>query len=170
MNRASRKLFFACAVVLLSNAPSGAEQSGNAKSLVGDWSLVSQYVELDGKKIEAFGSKPRGLMMLSANGKFSIILMRDQLPKFASNNRVKGSAEENQAVVQGSIAYFGSYKVNSAKGDTVQVSMRVEASTFPNWDGEDQPRDFTLAGDEMRATSPKAAIGGVPYVVWRRIR
>lgn len=170
MNQPSCKLIFACAVVLLSNTPLGAEQGDSAKSLVGDWSLVSQYVELDGKKIEAFGSKPRGLMMLSANGKFSIILMRDQLPKFASNNRVKGSAEENQAVVQGSIAYFGSYNVNSAKGNTVQVSMRIEGSTFPNWDGEDQPRDLTLAGDELRATSPRAAIGGVPQVVWKRIR
>ena len=164
------KLMVACAFVLLSNAPSRAEQADIAKSLVGDWSLVSQYVELNGKKIDAFGSKPRGLMMLSANGKFSIILMKDQLPKFASNNRVKGSAEENQAVVQGSIAYFGSYKVNSMKGNTAQISMRIEGSTFPNWDGEEQPRDLTLVGDELRATSPKAAIGGVPYVVWKRIQ
>lgn len=169
MNHLSPKLIVACAVVLLSNAPLKAEQSNTAKSLVGDWSLVSQYVELNGKKIEAFGSKPRGLMMLSTNGTFSIILMRDQLPKFVSNNRVKGSAEENQAVVQGSIAYFGTYKINSTKGNAVQVSMRIDASTFPNWDGEDQPREFTLVGDEMRATSPRAAIGGVPYVVWKRI-
>jgi hypothetical protein len=65
----------------------------------GSWTLVSLYVEKDGKKVEPFGSKPRGSMILTPDGRFSIIIMRESLPKFAANDRVKGTTEENQAVV-----------------------------------------------------------------------
>jgi hypothetical protein len=138
------------------------------QQIQGSWILVSQYVEQDGKKIEAFGSNPRGSMILTPDGRFSIILMRASLPKFASNNRVKGTIEENQAIVQGSVAYFGSYAVASKKEQT--VNLRIEGSTFPNWDAEDQKRVMTIVGDELRVTNPTAAIGGVAYVIWKRAK
>jgi len=43
--------------------------------------------------------------------RFSFILTRPDLPKFASNNRGTGTAEENKAIVQGSLAYFGTYSL-----------------------------------------------------------
>ena len=107
-------------------------------------------------------------MILTPDGRFSIILMKPSLPKFASNNRVKGTAEENQAVVQGSLAYYGSYAVASEKGQT--VNLRIEGSTFPNWDREDQKRVMTVKGDEMNVTNPTSAIGGVTYVTWKRAK
>jgi hypothetical protein len=42
------------------------------------------------------------------------ILRRGQA-KFASNNRNEGTPEENKAIVQGSIAHFGTYTVNEAE-------------------------------------------------------
>ena len=33
--------------------------------------------------------------------------MRDGLPKFVSNGRANGTPEENKAIVQGSIGFFG---------------------------------------------------------------
>jgi len=139
-----------------------------SQQVQGSWVLISQYVEQDGKKIEAFGSNPRGSMILTPDGRFSIILMRASLPKFASNSRAKGTAEENQAVVQGSIAYFGSYTAGSEQEQT--VNLRIEGSTFPNWDGEDQKRVMTVVGDELRVTNPTAAIGGTAYIVWKRAK
>jgi hypothetical protein len=47
-----------------------------------------------------------------ADGHFSLVNTRADLPKFASNRRDQGTPEENKAVVQGSIAYFGTYSVN----------------------------------------------------------
>ena len=50
-----------------------------------------------------------GLSLPDEAGHFMLILQRATLPRFASANRMSGTAEENKAVVQGSIAYFGTY-------------------------------------------------------------
>jgi hypothetical protein len=139
-----------------------------AQQVQGSWTLVSLYVEQDGKKIEPFGSKPRGFMTLTPDGRFSVILLRESLPKFAADNRMKGTAEENQAVVQGSLAHYGTYAVVSEKEHTVNV--RNEGSTFPNWDGQDQKRVWTVKGDELSVSNPTASIGGVAYVIWKRAK
>jgi len=70
-----------------------------AQQIQGTWILVSIYNEQDGKKLEQFGPNPRGSMILTPDGRFSQIIMRASLPKFASNNRMKGTVEENQAIV-----------------------------------------------------------------------
>ncbi len=98
-------------VGMLSSASDvSAQEKGDtlAQQIQGTWTLVSIYNEKEGKKIEVFGPNPRGTMILTPDGRFAMILMNASLPKFASNSRVKGTAEENKAVVQGSIAYFGS--------------------------------------------------------------
>ena len=73
-----------------------------AKQIQGTWTLVSIYNEQDGKKVEPFGAQPKGSLILTPDGRFSMIFIKANLPKFASNNRMQSSAEENQAVVQGS--------------------------------------------------------------------
>jgi Lipocalin-like domain len=78
-----------------------------AKELVGSWTLISVTVNRDGEKVEPFGPNPKGTMTFDSGGRFSIIVTRSDLPKFASNNRETATSEENKAVVQGSIAYFG---------------------------------------------------------------
>jgi hypothetical protein len=145
------------------------EKAGTlAQQVQGNWILVSLYVEKDGKKTEPFGAKPRGSLILTPDGRFSLILMRASLPKFASNNRMKGTPEENQAIVQGSLAEYGSYTVTSEKEQA--VNLRFEGCTFPNWDGQEQKRIVTLKGDEMRFTNPVASVGGVAYIIWKRAR
>ena len=79
-----------------------------------------------------------------------------------------GTAEENQAVVQGSHAFYGSYAVASEKEQT--VNLHIEGSTFPNSDGQDQKRVMTVKGDELMVTNPTPTIGGVAYVVWKRAK
>ncbi len=140
-----------------------------AKQIQGSWILVSCINEQNGKKVDLFGSNPKGSMILTPNGRFSIIIMRSSLPKFASNSRTKGTAEDNQAVVQGSIAFFGSYRVTNEKEQTVK--LRIEGSTFPNWAGAEQERSVTVIGDEMKYTNSSPAIGsGTNYLVWRRVK
>ncbi len=139
---------------------------GLAVKLQGTWSLVSIYNEQDGKRSEVFGPAPRGSLIFAPDGRFSLILMKATLPKFAANNRVKGTTEENQAVVQGSTAFFGMYKVVSeAEG---KVALHIEGCTFPNWDGQDQVRTVSVTGDEMKMTTPQAAVGGTNHIVWAR--
>ena len=140
--------------------------SSLAKQVQGTWILVSNINERDGQKIDTFGPNPRGQMILTPGGYFSMILMRASIPKFASNNRLKGTVEENQAVVQGSHSQFGIYKVVSEQENT--IILHIAGSTFPNWDGQDQRRIMTVSGDELKATVPAAAVGGTNYLIWKR--
>jgi hypothetical protein len=52
------------------------------------------------------------------------------------------------------------------------IDFHIEASSFPNWNGTDQKRRFTLTGDELSYQVPASAAGTVtvPISVWRRIR
>jgi lipocalin-like protein len=146
-----------------------AEEKG-AGSAQGSWILVELYNEEAGKKSEPFGPNPRGAILFTPDGRFSMTIMRASLPKFASNARQKGTAEENQAVVQGSIAVIGTYTVTGDKEKT--LNMHIEGSTFPNWDGQDQKRPMIVSGDELKIINPTPSIGGggKNIQVWKRAK
>ena len=116
MNTSTRKLRSVLLVVAmaLGTVIPGAvlAQQGLKEQIVGTWTPVSQYVDQDGKRLEPFGSNPKGIVVYDSNGRFVLVLQRATLPKFVSSNRMAGSPEENKAIVQGSIAYFGSYSVD----------------------------------------------------------
>jgi hypothetical protein len=149
-------------LVVALSAGDAAEQT--AKDLVGAWTLVSVTVEQGDKKVELFGPNPNGSLMLDGNGHFSIMVVRPGLPKFASNNRAAGTAEENK---QGTLAYFGTYSVSEADR---MISMHIEGSTFPNWNGTEQKRLFTLAGNQLTLTNPTGSVSGTTQIVWRRAK
>src|SRR5258706_10666843 len=128
-----------------------------AKDLVGTWTLVSgDTVHPDGSRVPTFGAHPKGILIFTADGRIFYLYSRADLPKFASNNRAKGTPEENAAVVRGSIATFGTYTVADKT-----VMIKVEHSTFPNWIGTDQKRTITVNGDELKWTNPAGSAGGV---------
>src|SRR5262249_48359252 len=88
------------------------------------------------------------------------------LPRFASNNRANGTADENKAVVSRSIAMIGSYAID-ADGST--LAFRTENATFPNWDGTEQKRSIvTLNSEELKYVTASAWGGGVGTVTWKR--
>ena len=165
------KLSAAITVVLLLTlaVPLGDAGAQSAKSLVGTWSLVSSdSIDGSGTKSPVFGPNPRGLLILTSDGSYSLWVGAASLPKFASNNRAKGTAEENQAVVAGSIAHFGSYTVDEK--DT-SLNFNVKTSTFANWDGTIQKRVFTVSSDELKYTNPAGSAGGGRVdLVWKRVK
>lgn len=61
-----------------------------------------------GKKTQPFGLVPKG-MGIFAVARQSIVIFSAEMPTFASNNRMTGTAEENLPAVQGSLAFFGPY-------------------------------------------------------------
>ena len=139
-----------------------------SKELVGAWTLVSITVNQGGQKNEPFGPAPKGSLIFEPNGRFSITVTRSDLPKFGSSSRVAGTPEENAAIVQGTIAYFGTYSVSV---EDHLVTVHVEGSTFPNWVGTDQKRLFTIIGDELRYTNLNRSSGeGTALVVWKRAK
>jgi Lipocalin-like domain len=136
-----------------------------AKDLVGTWLPVSAVViRQDGSKTDTFGRDLKGILNFDNSGRFAFILTRSDLPKFASNNRNTGTAEENRSIVQGSLAYFGTYSL----ADKI-IKMHVDGGTWPGWTGTDIERlIFSFSSDELKWTDPTPSIGGKVENVWRR--
>lgn len=141
--------------------------SHDAKALIGTWALVSVVTERDGNKSEAYGPDANGSLVFDANGRYSIIFIAAGLPKFVSGNRSTGTADENRAVVAGSLAHFGTYVVDEMDKS---FTFQVERATFPDWEGKNNKRSFAIAGDELHFTDPHASGGGVATTIFRRAR
>jgi hypothetical protein len=134
-------------------APAPAPKSMK-EALVGSWSLlIDDAVKPDGTHAPNFGPNPMGIAIFSADGHFAVTIARAGRPKFASNNRATGTADENKAAVAGANAFFGSYTLNEADKT---LTMRVEGATYPNLEGTTQKRTITslTAGDELTWTNP----------------
>jgi lipocalin-like protein len=137
------------------------------KELVGTWTIVSITQEQDGKKIDLFGPNPQGRRIIDADGHVFYIVTRGDLPKFASNNRAAGTPEENKAVVQGSIAFFGTVTADEADKTYTQ---HIEVCSFPNWIG-DHKSTYTINGDELIATTSGSSVSeGTVRVVYKRTK
>ena len=164
MNRRTALALSTMAMLCLGVALPGAGVAQTDKDLVGNWMLVSaDTVRSDGSRVRTFGDKPKGTISFDSDGRFIYLFANADLPKFASNNRATGTADENKAVVQGSIAIFGTY---STAGK--ELTMKVEHSTFPNWTGTDQKRTIAITGDELKWNNPAGSAGGVVELVFKR--
>jgi hypothetical protein len=140
-----------------------------AKDVVGTWTLVSPVTEHGGNKTDTYGPNPKGMWVVDANDRYVMAYARADLPKVASNNRTSATPEENKAIVGGSLTHFGTVSVNPADKT---LTLNVEASTFPNWNGTALKVPFTITGDELTFTAVATAAsgGGTVTVVWKRAK
>ena len=135
-----------------------------ARDMVGSWSLESDVSTTpDGHELLPFGPTPRGLAIFNPDGRFAIVLSRPDLPRFASDNRMKGTAAENEAIVRGSFAFFGTYSV--ADGVIVQ---HIEGGTWPEWVGTDQKRTITSFAKDEQTWTTVPSFGGKSELRWSR--
>jgi len=166
MNRYALGFAILAVVAGVGLAPAVAAESHNG--LVGTWSLVSISNEKNGQKVLPYGPDAKGAFILDGS-RFSLIVVRPARHKFKSNDRLTGTAEENQETVRGSIAYFGTYTVDQRDGTL--VTFRIDGATFPNWEGAEQKRVLKISGDEMDYTNPTISTGaGVARLVWKRLK
>ena len=144
-----------------------AQQKSLKEQLVGTWTFVSSNAKLpDGSPL--WGNNPKSLLIFTNNGYYTWHVFRSDRPKFASNNRMQGTPDENKATMQGSLAYFGTYSVN--EGDKT-VMFRVEGSTYPNSEGEELKRIITsLTTDELKYVNPSTTLGARVEAVFRRAK
>jgi hypothetical protein len=167
MNRCTTVTLTTMSLLCLGFAVPGDAVAQTAKDLVGTWKTVSTVATgPDGRKSEPFGSNQNSILVFDANGRFVAVSTRPDLPKFASNNRMQGTAEENKAIVQGSLALFGTYTVV----DKVVIE-KVEGSTWPSWAGTDQKRPIiSFGGDELKLANPAASVGGTAETTYKRLK
>jgi len=140
------------------------QQKSMKEQLLGAWSLVSfELVRPDGSRQSTFGANPKGIAFFDEGGHYIITVMRSDRAKYAINSITEGTAEENKATAQGTITYFGTYSVSEADS---AIAIRIDGSSFPNWNGADQKRIVAITGDQLKLTAPIAI--GTAEVFWKR--
>jgi hypothetical protein len=139
--------------------------------LVGPWRLVSiKNIRVDGSQYELFGPSAKGMAVFNSDGTYSLQIIRAVRPLFASNDRMTGTVERNKAAVQGMISHFGTYQVSEPDH---AILFRVEGSSYPNLDGTELKRSFTLLGSQRAWSDLPSPVAGLTGdlrsdLIWRR--
>jgi Lipocalin-like domain len=120
--------------------------------LVGSWELVDMHADTwYGDDRNPFGTPPQGRMVLDQTGHAMVVILGGDRIPFRSADRLTGSPEENQAAIQGSQAFYGTYTVSESDHT---LAFHIEHSSFPNWDGSAQESTIKIDGDELIQTKP----------------
>lgn len=136
--------------------------------IVGAWTFVSVVSQSDDKtRGEPFGASPRGIMIFTADGHFSLFQSTAQLPRLAANDRARATPEEAQTLVRDSIAYYGTYTVNEAARE---ISLTLVGSTYTNLMSSTPQRRIitTLTPTELAFSNPRTPSGVTLHTAWRR--
>ena len=145
------------------------QQSSLKEKLVGTWILVSIYDEDErGEDVDPFGTTPQSQLVFDSYGHFSFQIFGSAV-KFASNDRKRGTALENGIAMQGSLAYFGTYSVDSAK---LELALHIKRCLFPNWNDADRKASLTLSNARLDLTSavePSLSGSYYSHSVWKRV-
>jgi Lipocalin-like domain len=142
-------------------------QAPAANPFVGTWKLIAADKLLpDGTRVADYGAQPHGLAIFTADGNFMVEIFRDVRVKFAGNDRAKATFEEYKDAQLSSSCSFGTYSVDAASG---KVTMKIDRSTFPNFDDTTQARAYELKGDILSWKVPARPDGSIPITVLRRI-
>ena len=160
--------FAAVATLALALSAGSAIAQSLKQQIVGTWDFtVAEVTAADGKKSFPFGETPKGILIFTPDGRFAQIHVASDVPKFASGNRLTGTAEEYAAISKRSLSVFGTYTVDEAKRT---VTYNIVSASFPNWAGEAQTRVIDkLTAEEFVNTNPSVAGGrGSASNVYRR--
>ena len=162
------KAFVAVGLSLALSGGAFAQQRPAKEQIVGAWTLVSVTSEMDdGKKGEPFGPAPKGMIVFSNDGHFSLYQSRAEIAKIAANDRAKATPEEAQSIVASSIAYYGTYSIDE---NTKVMVVNIAASTYANVAAiPNQKRTITLlTPDELKFDNPRTPNGMTLRTAWKR--
>ena len=163
-----KRLFVIIALGCTLSGTASGQQKSAMEAIVGAWSLVSVTSEMDdGKKGEPFGPSPKGIIIFSKDGYFSLFQSRAEIPKIAANDRAKATPEEAQSIVASSVAYYGTYSIDEP---TKVMVANLAASTYANVAAiPDQKRTITLlTSDELKFDNPRTPNGMPLRTAWKR--
>jgi len=136
----------------------GAADSHAPAGLVGTWRLVSFEDFESGQMIRRFGEKPVGLFVYTADGHVAIQIANPANPVCIAPGKKFGpgrkdnlpvpacSPEQLQALLNGYVAYWGTYTVDAAAGVVIH---HVKSDISNGYAGTDQRRPFRLDGDRL---------------------
>ena len=171
MNRRSTVSLVVTTALGLALSPGRAisQQKPLKDQLVGAWTLISfELTRPDGSTSYLFGTYPKGINTYDADGHFTLIFLRPDLPKLASGDQSRVTPEEAQAISTGSISYYGTYTVNEV---AKTLNLQIDGTTLVNLAGIEQKRLITsISADEIKLRNPTAVGGGHIDLVLKRAK
>jgi hypothetical protein len=134
----------------------------SSKELVGTYTFAHEVRDVGGQQttIEA-----KGILIFDAAGHYTLTIIAPNVPKVSSNNRMTATPEEAKAIVAATTAHFGTYSVSENN-----LVFKIERASYPNWNGVEQKRPFTLSGDELKYSLAAASGGGSITLTWTRAK
>lgn len=134
----------------------------STEALTGSWKLVSWQVIVEGQPQDFFGTKPKGSLILTREGRAMALTTAER--------RTPGEgAAERAALHKSMVAYTGRYRIEGGEFVTT-----VDASWNEAWNGTEQRRRFRVEGNKLIVESaPAPSIlfpGKVDFrrIVWER--
>jgi hypothetical protein len=154
---------------LLSNlAATTARADPTISPLAGTWALVAADVlHRDGTRTRDYGAAPKGVLLIDGDGHYSLQIFKAERPRFATGDKLAGTAGEYKEAVLGSSTHFGTIAVDAAEGT---LTFKIDSASFPNWEGAAQIRHYELRGDELSYRVPPRPDGDIPISVWQRLK
>ena len=121
-------------------------------AFLGTWRLLSYEArDSSGQLQYPIGKDVTGQLIYDPDGNMSAHMMRNDRPTFASNDLGQGSDAEVRTAFEGHFSYFGTYAVNPTKQ---RVTHHVQGSSYPNWIGTDQIRNYDFDGPRLLLSTP----------------
>ena len=151
----------------------GAVQTADARpqepqSIIGTWELAAADKLLpDGTRVSDYGPNPHGLVIFTADGRYSLQIYRTNRLKFASGEKFSGTPEEYKDASLGMSASFGHYEVDPVKHI---ITFHRDRSSVPNQDDTTGVDPYELNGDTLSWKVAARKDGSIPITVLRRAR
>jgi hypothetical protein len=139
----------------------------DGNTLNGTWVMTSAYEILaDGTRTTNYGEHPNGLLMIDKEGRYSLQIFRVNRPKFVTGDKKRGTPDEYREAALGSSTHTGHVEIDAAKH---QLIFKIDAASYPNWEGTQQIRDYTFKDGTLTYSVPASASGNgtIAYSIWQ---
>jgi hypothetical protein len=117
--------------------------------IVGTWKLRSFYDEgVDtGKKANVFGENPRGLLILTVDGRIALVHLAASR---AVPRSLPPTDTEASALFRTMLAYVGTYEIDPTPSEAgTKMVLRAEVSSNPRIEGVDRSFFVNVSGNKL---------------------
>lgn len=134
---------------------------------LGTWNLVKWSNQLDNDtEIYPFGEDAKGYIHYAENGHVFVHIMMEGRENYSGSDPFKGTSDEDATAIKSQISYAGTYEFIDDK-----IVHHVTISSFPNWVGGDQFRDYDFIDGQLNLSATGAQFQGQNVkatLVWKR--
>lgn len=135
--------------------------------ILGTWNLVKWSNQLnDGTETYPFGEDAKGYIHYSEDGYLFVHIMMANRQNYSGTDPFKGTLDEDSAAIKSQISYAGTYEFIDGK-----IVHHVTVSSFPNWVGRDQVRDFKFIDEYLYLSAAGAQFQGqdvTATLIWKQ--